>query len=597
MGHSFTYKAPSGEAYAAISPEVLKQYRNAAPAKRDPDVSYIGHDPDLVQPMNPTHHSQVHSSRLPPSPLSPTGRMSVPVYGYGSSSHGPPQGVPQGASQGIPQGYPPPGTYSPHQAVPRSFIGSPSMAQMQKMQQMHHMSQVHSQMAHTQLSPTQMPLSPQAEGYFDPRSGPFPQDYVPVQIQSTVEGSSLRRRNSSKSSKSSKSAKSARSAKSAKPDPPRRASTTPSLRPSSLSQTDIELYESPAVGKLISVLEESVALKKAQQQERTSRSSRSTSVNSSAPTTVSSAASSESTDTAQRKYEAEFLRRVQAKVELRNQKVKQAALLGERGIRLVPPKKPETPGTPKPAGWGEYFPWAKKADEPAASDIPVETEPAFESLAAQYYQDLFQMMRDHDVPAVVGDAIVKGYEEAIRIEKEIKDETIKQKKAREEAERKAATPVAPPVANTPAFLTVIIHGAEEEKDYGYKIPVDSIKTFKEFKNLMILTFPYKAKHWQKECFQVFDETNNYFIMGQFWDKLIKRDTILAVSLTPLPPEKEKEPKDKGKPESPATPMPGKKKKEPSKFSKAIMADFDKKKFNQNTTKMFKKFVEASTRPI
>lgn len=77
---------------------------------------------------------------------------------------------------------------------------------------------------------------------------------------------------------------------------------------------------------------------------------------------------------------------------------------------------------------GEYFPWAKKADEPAASDIPVETEPAFESLAAQYYQDLFQMMRDHDVPAVVGDAIVKGYEEAIRIEKEIKDETIKQKR-------------------------------------------------------------------------------------------------------------------------------------------------------------------------
>ncbi|KAG5360194.1 hypothetical protein CJU89_3253 [Yarrowia sp. B02] len=530
---NLTYKAPSGEAYTNLSPEVIKQYKNAAPAKREPGVSYRTYDPDV--------------NHFPPSPPHgpPQGRMSVPVYAYG------PQGIPQNIPQPM---------YSP-MAVPRSFMGSPSMAQMP-------------------MTPEAM--QSQAQGYF------VPQDYAPVQAQSQMGG--LRRRNSNKSAKSSKSAKSARSAKSAKPEGPRRASTTPSLRPSSMTQADIDLYESPAVGKLISVLEESVALKKAEQAR--TRSSRSTSVISSPPTTLSSA-SSESTDAARAKYEAEFLRRVQSKVALRNQKVKQAALLGERGIRLIPPKL-DSADTSKP-GWGGYLPWwGKKADGTPAT--PVETIVPTESLAAQYYQDLFQMMRDHDVPAVVGDAIVKGYEEAMKIEKEIKDETIRQQKAKEEAEKKAAMPPVMPAIATPAFLTVIIHNAEEERDFGYKIPVDSIKTFKEFKNLMTLTFPSKAKHWQKECFQVFDETNNYFIMGQFWDKLIKRDTILAVTLTPLPPEKEKEPKDKGKSEA-ATPAPPKKKKEPSKFSKAIMADFDKKKFNQNTSKMFKKLVEASTRPI
>lgn len=481
-------------------------------------------------------------------------------------------------------------------AVPRSFIGSPSMAQMQQQQSI-------ARMPHSQLSPTQQlpPERSPSQGYF----AQAPIDYAPVEIQSSVGGASLRRKNSTKSAKSSKSAKSARSAKSAKPDPPRRASTTPSMRPSVLSQADIELYESPAVGKLISVLEESVALKKAEHEaRRNSRSSRSTSVNSSPPTTVSSAASSESAESARAKYEAEFLRRVQAKVEMRNQKVKQAALLGERGIKLVPPKKTDATKSPKPAGWGSYLTdnyittWWKKADgTPAAPAPPVETDTPIESLAAQYYQDLFQMMRDHDVPPVVGDTIVKGYEEAMRIEKEVKDETIRLLKEKEEAEKKAAEPVVTPAPPTPAFLTVVIHNVEEEKDFGYKVPVDSIKTFKEFKTLMALTFPSKAKYWQKECFQVFDDTNNYFIMGQFWDKLIKRDTLLLVNLTPLPPEKEKEPKDKGKTDAPATPAPAKKKKEPSKFSKAILADFDKKKFNENTTKMFKKFVEASTRPI
>ncbi|KAG5368412.1 hypothetical protein CJU90_0610 [Yarrowia sp. C11] len=641
MGHNFTYKAPSGEAYAAIDPEVLKSYRNSAPAKRDPEIRYRGHDPDLSQPIHPQRpslvhsshmssqvpqghsqgHSQVHSSQvhshMPPSPLSPTGRM---PYGYGSSHSGPPglPGQPH-IPQGIPQGYVPgpyspgaysPGQYSPQMAVPRSsYLGTP----LQKMAHVQ-MSQVHSPMGHPhqkQLSPSHIPLSPPAEGYFPGTPSAGPKDYAPVEIQSTIGGptAAVRRRNSTKSSKSSKSSKSTKTAKtarsttkSAKP-----ASTAPSLRPGNLSQADMELYESPAVDKLISVLEESVAIKKAEHQRRMSRSSRATSVYSSAPTTVSSAStesSSESTASARQKYEAEFLRRVEAKVELRNQKVKQAALLGEKGIKLVPPKKPATSEAPKPvpaAGWQGYLPWwVKKAPEeapaPAAAPEPVETGPAIESLAAQYYQDLFQMMRDHDVPAVVGDCIVKGYEEAMKIEKEIKDETIRLQKEKEDAEKKAKEPAPLPVANTPAFLTVIIQGVEQEKDFGYKIPIDSIKTFKEFKNLMVLTFPSKAKHWQKECFQVFDETNNYFIMGQFWDKLIKRDTILAVSLTPLPPEKEKEPKEKGKPEA-ASPVPPKKQKEPSKFTKALMADFDKKKFNQNTTKMFKKLVEASTRPI
>lgn len=218
-----------------------------------------------------------------------------------------------------------------------------------------------------------------------------------------------------------------------------------------------------------------------------------------------------------------------------------------------------------------------------------------ESLAAQYYQDLFQMMRDHDVPAVVGDAIVKGYEEAMRIEKEIKDETLRVIRAKEDAERKAMEKPLPPKVVTPAFLTVIFHNAEEERDFGYKIPVESIRTYDEFKKLMILTFPSKARHWKLDCFQVFDETNNYFIMGQFWDKLVKGDTILAVTLTPLPPEKEKEVKDKNK-DLPA-PVVVKKKKEPSKLSKAFTAEFDRKKFNQNTSKMFKKLVEASTRPV
>lgn len=575
---NITFKAPDPSAYTNLNPEVIERYQNSAPARRQRGVSYHAEDPDYLPP-------KLHRVPVPAM----TARTSVPYQHY--SPH---------------PGYSP--NYSPHHMVPRSAAYMSPAPIPHPRQHQPISAPIHAP----------VPVTPVHPGYFGPQEVPaYPHSAAPNTprtVASPVQGQSAPKPIQIKSvignPSEALSAPSRRSthssAKSAKPlqrPQSKRAATTSSLRRGSMmSQEDKELYESPAVGKLISVLQESVALKRAaMEKERraaarqsapsimstsTAASTRTSRSHASATSKSSRASEVPSSQMTRAEYEAEFLRQVKARVIVRNQKVKHAAQLGEKGIKMVPPK--DAPPSTEDKSWQGYITswWTPAKKEEPAPEPPTETE----SLASQYYHDLFQMMRDKDVPASVGDVIVRGYEEAVQIEKDIKAETIRLRKEKEEADKKEKEK---PKDKSPEFLTVLLYALEDEREFGYKIPVESIRNFEAFKKLMVLTFPSKAKHWQKECFQVFDETNNYFIMGQFWDKLIKKDTILAITLTPLPVEKEKEPK-KDKAAAPATP---KKKKEPSKFTKSIMVDFDKKKFNQGTSKIFKKFVEASTRPL